>query len=203
MQPFIDLAEKLGRFHAQLLTEGAISNVRLEYTGELADADAAPVTRAFLAGLLRDVSTRVNVVNALLIAEERGIHITTSYAAASRGLNADMITTVTSAAGEQSIAGRVFANGEGRITRIGEFAIEAVPSGVMLVTKNRDVPGVIGKLGTILGENGVNIGDFFLGRQTEGGEALAVIRVDSPLADNILEALRGIQSVILVKQVKL
>lgn len=203
LQPFVDLATSLGRFQAQILDEGAISNVRLEYTGELADRDAAPVTRAFLAGLLRDVSARVNVVNALLIAEERGIRVTTSYTTAARSTNADIRTAVTSAEGEQTLSGLVFANGESRITGIGNFSIEAVPSGFMLVTKNRDVPGVIGELGTILGTAGVNISDFFLGRQAEGGEALAVIRIDSAPDDSVLAQIRAIEAVILVKVVRL
>jgi D-3-phosphoglycerate dehydrogenase len=203
LQPFIDLASSLGRFQAQILDEGAISNVRLEYTGELADRDAAPVTRAFLAGLLRDVSARVNVVNALLIAEERGIRVTTSYTTASRSTNADIRTAVTSAEGEQTLSGLVFANGEGRITGIGNFSIEAIPSGFMLVTKNRDVPGVIGQVGTILGTSGVNISRFYLGRQEKGGEALALVEIDSALDENVLRELRKIEAVILVKQVRL
>ena len=203
LQPFIDLAEKLGRFQAQVLEESAISDVRLEYTGELADRDAAPVMRAFLAGLLRDVSARVNVVNALLIAEERGIRVTTSYTTSGKTATADIRTAVTSGAGEQTASGLVFANGEGRITEIGSFSIEAVPHGYMLVTKNRDVPGVIGQLGTLLGENGVNISRFYLGRQQKGGEALAVVEIDSPLDETVLDALRNIEPVILVKQVKL
>ncbi len=203
LQPFIDLAERLGRFQAQILDEGAISNVRLEFTGQLAERDAAPVTRAFLAGLLRDVSARVNVVNALLIAEERGISVTTSYTSSSRGANADIRTAVTSSDGEQTLAGLVFANGEGRITSIGNFSIEAVPSGFMLVTKNRDVPGVIGQLGTALGSAGVNISRFYLGRQEKGGEALAVVEIDSALSEDVLDQLRKIDAVILVKQVRL
>ncbi len=203
LQPFIDLAERLGRFQAQLLDEGAISNVRLEYTGALATTDAAPVTRAFLAGLLRDVSARVNVVNSLLIAEERGISVTTSYTTAGKMVNADILTSVTTADGEQTASGLVFANGEGRITEIGSFSIEAVPHGYMLITKNRDVPGVIGELGTILGENGVNISRFYLGRQQKGGEALAVVEIDSALEESVLEKLRQIAAVILVKQVRL
>src|SRR6185312_7172255 len=77
-QPYVALAESLGRFQAQLVDK-AVSEVRIEYAGEIVDIDAAPVTRAFLAGLLRDVSARVNVVNAFLIAEERGIKVTTTY----------------------------------------------------------------------------------------------------------------------------
>lgn len=218
-RPFIQLAEKLGRFQAQILDEARISEVLIEYTGELASRDAAPVTRAFLAGLLRDVSTRVNVVNALLIAEERGVKITTSYSTATRGTNADIKASVISSAGEQALAGRVFANGEGRIVQIGNFGIEVAVSGSppheggvdasrgrggsLLVTKNRDVPGVIGKIGTTLGEANVNISSFYLGRQEKGGEALAVVRVDSPVDEAVLDELRKLEAIILVKQVKL
>ncbi|MEQ1923771.1 MAG: phosphoglycerate dehydrogenase, partial [Pyrinomonadaceae bacterium] len=203
LQPFIDLAERLGRFQAQLLDEGAISNVRLEYTGALAATDAAPITRAFLAGLLRDVSARVNVVNALLIAEERGITVTASYTTAGKTVNADIRTAVISGDGEQTASGLVFANREGRITEIGGFSIEAVPHGYMLITKNRDVPGVIGQLGTILGAGGVNISRFYLGRQEKGGEALAVVEIDTPLDEAMLSRVKNIDAVIVVKQVRL
>jgi D-3-phosphoglycerate dehydrogenase / 2-oxoglutarate reductase len=202
LQPFIDLAEKLGRFQAQIMSENPISEVKLEYAGELAEKDAAPVTRAFLAGLLRDVSARVNVVNAMHIAEERGIKLTTSYTQNKRS-NADIRTSVSSTNAEQTVSGMVFAGGEGRITEIGNFSIEAIPTGFMLVAKNKDVPGVIGKIGTLLGEAQVNISRFYLGRQEKGGEALAVIEIDSPLEDKILNDLRNIEPVILVRQVKL
>ncbi len=213
LQPFIDLAASLGRFQAQILDESSISNVSLEYTGELADRDASAVTRAFLAGLLRDVSSRVNVVNALLIAEERGIGVTTAYSTQTRDTNADIRTSVTSRDGEQTLSGRVFATGEGRITRIGNFAIEVVVTGAqasspassqsLLVTKNHDVPGVIGRLGTTLGENGVNISRFYLSRQEKGGEALAVVEIDAAAEENVLDQLRRIEAVIFVKQVRL
>jgi D-3-phosphoglycerate dehydrogenase len=202
LQPFIDLAEKLGRFQAQIMNENPIREVKLEYAGELAEKDAAPVTRAFLAGLLRDVSARVNVVNALHIAEERGINITTSYTQSKRA-NFDIRTVISSQQGEQSASGMVFANGEGRITEIGSFAIEAVPSGFMLLLKNRDVPGVIGKIGTLLGEAEVNISRFYLGREAKGGEALAIIEIDSPLEEKVLADLRNLEAVNVARQVKL
>ncbi len=201
-QPFIDLAEKLGRFQAQIMNESPISEVKLEFMGELADKDASPVTRAFLAGLLKDVSARVNVVNAMHIAEERGIKITTSYTQSKR-TNTDIKTNVSSSQGAQSASGMVFANGEGRITEIGNFSIEAVPAGFMLLTKNQDVPGVIGKIGTLLGEAQVNISRFYLGREAKGGEALAVIEVDSAIDEKVLEDLRNIEAVNVARQVKL
>ncbi len=202
-QPFIELAEKLGRFQAQVMYENPISKVRLEFAGELADKDASSVTRAFLAGLLRDVSARVNVVNALHIADERGISITISYIQTRKKLNFEIRTTVTTNEGEQTASGMVFANGEGRLTEIGNFSIEAVPTGCMLVTKNKDVPGVIGRIGTVLGEAQVNISRFYLGREAKGGEALAVIEIDSPLENSVLEDLRNIELVNVVRQVKL
>jgi D-3-phosphoglycerate dehydrogenase len=203
LAPFITLGERLGRFQAQVLDHSAISGVRLEYMGELSERDASAVTRAFLSGLLRDVSARVNVVNSLLIAEERGIKVTVSYTKAGKTANTDIRTEVIAGGEIQTASGLVFANGEGRITEIGSFSIEAVPQGFMLVTKNRDVPGVIGKIGTLLGENEVNISRFYLGRQEKGGEALAVVEIDSPLPDAVLEKLRNIGPVIAVKQVKL
>ncbi len=201
-QPFIDLGEKLGRFQAQIMNETPISAVKIEYAGELAEKDAAPVTRAFLAGLLKDVSARVNVVNALHIADERGIQITTSYTQSKRS-SYDIRTAVSSAQTEQTASGLMFANGEGRITEIGNFSIEVVPSGFMLLTKNKDVPGVIGKIGTLLGEAEVNISRFYLGREAKGGEALAIIEIDSPLEETVLADLRNLEAVNVARQVKL
>ncbi len=201
-QPFINLGEKLGRFQAQIMNENPVSAVKIEYAGELAEKDAAPVTRAFLAGLLKDVSARVNVVNALHIADERGIQITTSYTQSKRS-NYDIRTVVSSAQTEQTASGMMFANGEGRITEIGNFSIEVVPSGFMLLTKNKDVPGVIGKIGTLLGEAEVNISRFYLGREAKGGEALAIIEIDSPLEEKVLADLRNLEAVNVARQVKL
>ncbi|HSK73869.1 MAG TPA: phosphoglycerate dehydrogenase [Pyrinomonadaceae bacterium] len=202
LQPFIDLAEKLGRFQAQVMDGNPISEVKIEYAGELAEKDAAPVTRAFLAGLLKDVSARVNVVNALHIAEERGIKLTTSYTQSKRS-NYDIRTIVLSGDNSQTASGMVFATGEGRITEIGNFSIEAVPSGFMLLTRNKDVPGVIGKIGTLLGEANVNISRFYLGREAKGGEAIAVIEIDSPLEEKVLTDLRNLEAVNVARQVKL
>ncbi len=201
-QPFIDLGEKLGRFQAQIMNENPVSAVQIEYAGELAEKDAAPVTRAFLAGLLKDVSARVNVVNAMHIADERGIKITTSYTQSKRS-SYDIRTAVSSAQTEQTASGLMFANGEGRITEIGNFSIEVVPSGFMLLTKNKDVPGVIGKIGTLLGEAEVNISRFYLGREAKGGEALAIIEIDSPLEEKVLADLRNLEAVNVARQVKL
>jgi D-3-phosphoglycerate dehydrogenase len=206
LRPYIELGEKLGRFQAQLV-DSAVREVRIEFAGELVDVDAAPVTRAFLAGLLRDVSARVNAVNAFLIAEERGISVTTSYFRAGSDFGTAIRTRVLGGGVEQSVAGTIFGFGEqareGRITEIDGFHIEAIPHGHMLVMRNRDVPGVIGRVGTILGERGVNISRFHLGRRERGGEAMAVIEVDAPVDNEALGDLRSLDGVLSAQEIEL
>jgi D-3-phosphoglycerate dehydrogenase / 2-oxoglutarate reductase len=206
LQPYLALAESLGRFQAQLVDE-AVREVRLEYAGEVVDLDAAPVTRAFLAGLLRDVSARVNLVNAFLIAEERGITVTTTYTRAGADTAPAIRTAVVTTTGEQRVAGTLFTGAgqtsDGRITEINGFRIEAIPHGHMLVTRNRDVPGVIGRIGTLLGEHNVNISRFHLGRRERGGEAMAVVEVDAALDPKTLDKLRSLEQVVSARQIEL
>jgi len=203
LQPYITLAEKLGRFHAQAMDEAAVKEVQIEFAGDVAELDAAPVMRSFLSGLLRDVSARVNVVNASLIAEERGISVTTSYKKTGERIS-DVATTVITNKGEQVVAGTLFGpTREGRITQINAFRLEAIPSGYMLVTRNRDVPGVIGHIGTVLGNHGVNISRFHLGRTEKGGEAMAVIETDAPLPAQALTDLILFEPVIAARQIEL
>ncbi|HEX8685977.1 MAG TPA: ACT domain-containing protein, partial [Pyrinomonadaceae bacterium] len=147
---------------------------------------------------LRNMSARVNVVNALLIAEERGITVTVSHRHAASGDARDAVRTrVSTTAGEHTVAGALFGPGsDGRVTEIDGFRIEAVPAGNMLLTRSSDVPGVIGRVGTILGDHGVNISRFHLGRRERGGEAMAVIETDAPPDDATLEELRAFEPVI-------
>jgi D-3-phosphoglycerate dehydrogenase len=204
LQPYLALAESLGRFQAQLV-DSAVREVRMDFAGEMVELDAAPVTRAFLAGLLRDVSARVNVVNAFVIAEERRIAVTTSYRRGGETAQA-IYTRVIGEAGEHTASGTVFgiAGGrEGRITEINGFRIEAIPRGHMLVMHNRDVPGVIGRVGTILGERGINISEFHLGRRERGGEAMAVIEIDAPLDAETIDDIRRFDPVISARQIEL
>jgi D-3-phosphoglycerate dehydrogenase len=206
LQPYLEMAERLGRFQAQLV-DSPVREVRLEYAGEIVDFDAAPVTRSFLAGLLRDISARVNIINAFVIAEERGITVKTSYLRATTEFAPSIRTVVLTSAGEQTLAGTLFGYGgqqrEGRITEINGFHIEALPHGHMLVTRNRDVPGVIGRIGTILGEAGVNVSRFHLGRRERGGEAMAVIEVDAPVNAKTLNDLQSLEQITFVQQIDL
>ena len=203
LRPYLALAERLGRFQAQLIDE-AVREVRIEYAGEVAEVDASPVTRAFLAGLLRNVSARANLVNALHIAGERGIVVKDSYNRAAAGEPAPaLVTRVVTAGGEHVISGALFGpRGHGRITEIDGFRIEAVPAGHMLLTRSSDVPGVIGRIGTCLGDHGINISHFHLGRR-QRGEAIAVIEIDTPLDDAALAELRAFPEVLSARQIEL
>lgn len=205
LQPYLTLAESLGRFQAQLVNR-PVRELRIDFAGELVELDAAPVTRSFLTGLLQHVSARVNLVNAFLIAEERGISVITSYVR-SGGATPAIHTRVITEAGEQDISGTVFeiegGGREGRITEINGFRIEAIPHGHMLVMHNRDVPGVIGRIGTILGDHKINISAFHLGRRERGGEAMAVIEVDTAAGNDTLERLRSLKEILMVKEIKL
>ncbi len=206
LRPYIELAEKLGRFQAQLIG-GAVSEVKLEFAGEIVAFNAAPVTRSFLAGLLRDVSARVNAVNAFLIAEERGISVTTSYFRAGTEFVPSIQTHVGGGNFQQSLAGTLFGVGEqtreGRITEIDGFHVEAKPRGHMLVMRNRDVPGVIGRVGTILGEHSINISRFHLGRRERGGEAMAVVEVDAVIDRETFAELQALEHVVSAQQIEL
>lgn len=206
LQPYIELAHSLGRFQAQLV-DGAVREVKIEYAGEIVDLNAAPVTRSFLAGLLRDVSARVNAVNAFLIAEERGITINTTYLRSGTESVPSIRTRVLTNSSEQSLAGTLFGYGDqarqGRITELNGFHIEAIPQGYMLVMRNQDVPGVIGSVGTTLGKRGVNISRFHLGRRERGGEALALIETDAPLSDETIKELLSFPPIISAMQIEL
>ena len=205
LRPYLELAESLGRFQAQL-ADSAVREIRLDFAGELVELDAAPVTRAFLAALLRDVSARVNIVNAFLIAEERGIIVTTSYVRGGEpgwAIRARVIDE----SGEHTVAGAVFGSTggrrEGRITEINDFRVEAIPHGHLLVMRNHDVPGVIGRIGTILGEKGINISAFHLGRRKRGGEAMAIIEVDARLEPETLGEIQSFPPIISARQIEL
>ena len=202
--------------HATLsLTAGAVVAIYAPLFFMNVAAWAAPDRRervsfwdtAFLAGLLRDVSARVNVVNAFLIAEERGIKVTTTYVRKGGELAPAIRTEIRAGDSRRSLAGTLFGYGgqrrEGRITEIDGFHIEATPHGHMLVTRNHDVPGVIGGIGTILGQGGVNISRFHLCRRERGGEAMAVIEVDAPLSKETLQSLRSLEQVISAQPIEL
>jgi D-3-phosphoglycerate dehydrogenase len=201
IRPYLVLGEKLGRFQGQLCT-GSIEQIEIEYTGDAARLDVAPITVAVLKGLLESVTDQVNMVNAPLIAQERGIKVIESKASRSADF-ATAISTRVTGCGDRLIVGAVFQGVQPRIVRIDDFMLEAIPEGPTLFIQNRDQPGVVGIVGTILGNAGINISRMQLALQRERGEAAMLVNVDAALPDSVLETLRGLPNVISARLLEL
>lgn len=209
VDPVMELGRRLGALLAEL-TDGRCRRVEVRYAGAVPNV-LRPLAAASLEGYLRRTVDRpLNVVNALAVAAERGIQV-------SRGRVGDLADYANyvellaedggawAAAGERGtvVGGALLGDGQHpRIVRIGDFHVDTVPRGVMLLVRNRDVPGVIGQVGTKLGAAGVNIAEYHLGRREAGGEALGLIRVDDPVSGGVMEELRGLAAVLEVRQVR-
>jgi D-3-phosphoglycerate dehydrogenase len=198
LKPYMALAENLGSLIGQL--EGdAIKGVSIEVEGAAAELNQKPITGAVLAGLMRVYSDTVNMVNAPTLAKERGLDVREVRHDREGDYHTLVRVTVTTAAGERSVAGTLFGNASPRLTEIYGIKVEADLDGPMLYIVNEDAPGFIGRLGTTLGEAGVNIGTFHLGRRAAGGEAVLLLSVDSDVEEALLTKVRGLPG---VKQVK-
>jgi D-3-phosphoglycerate dehydrogenase len=200
--PYITLGEKLGNFQAQFFNQ-PVSEVQIDYSGEVAQMDVRPITQAVLTGLLKSVSARVNQVNASLIAGERGLRVTESKKLTAQDFTSLIEVTVRNEAEENKVAGTLFGRGDLRIVHIGSYRLEAAPEGQMLVMRNNDEPGVVGAVGTFLGDHQINIAQLYLSRNRAGGTAMAVYQVDGALDSSTLAQLAKVPHVLSVKQISL
>ncbi|HET8676653.1 MAG TPA: phosphoglycerate dehydrogenase [Blastocatellia bacterium] len=200
--PYIALGEKLGLFQGQVFGHD-IREVAIEYSGEVTEHDVKPITQAVLAGLLGPVIERVNMVNASIVAEERGIKVTESLSRRARDFASLIRVRAITSAGESEVAGALFGRREGRIVRINGFNLEAIPKGHVIFLFNRDAPGVLGSIATYIGDQRVNISRLYLGRKKIGENAVAVIQIDQPLGESALDGLAALNGVISVKQIEL
>jgi D-3-phosphoglycerate dehydrogenase len=205
LAPFIDMAGRLGAFLAQA-GKGGIESVDLTYSGTLAEAKTDLVRNAAIAGLLQG-SENVNRINAAAVAQERGIRICEQKAETHRGGAASVLTVELHTANGTSRASATVIHGEQpRLLEFDSIDIETPLEGNLLVCRNLDVPGVIGRIGTILGEQGVNIANFALGRERAGAKpvkALAVVQVDAPVSEKVLAALGTIEALLEARSVVL
>ena len=184
LRPYLDLAETSGKVAAQLLGE-RIEHVEVVYEGDIADEDVDFVTASALKGVFEPLEWQVNAVNALRVAEERGVEVTESKSHRSEDFQSLVTVVVRNGGSGVSVCGTLFTGDDPRIVRIDGFRVDAIPHGHMLVTRNRDEPGVIGFIGTVLGEAGVNIAGMFNARETIGGEALTVYNLDEPVPEEV------------------
>ena len=190
MGPWIKLAEHLGSFAGQL-TDEPIKAVNILYDGSVAQMNTAALNAAVIAGLMKAVNPDVNMVAAPIIAKDRGIKISTTTQGKSGVFDAYIKVTVVTTERERSIAGTVFSDGKPRFIQIKGITIDAEIGQHMLYTTNEDVPGIIGALGNTMGENGVNIANFTLGRSDRGRDAIALLYVDDPIPEAVLAKLRA------------
>ena len=202
IEPYIAVAETAGKVAAQLL-DGRITSVETTYEGDIAEEDVELVTASALKGVFEPLEWQVNAVNAPRLAEERGIDVTESKTRQTDDFQSLVRVTVHN--GEDSIAveGTLFAGADPRIVRIDGFRVDAVPYGHMLVARNTDEPGVIGLIGTVLGDHDVNIAGMYNARETLGGEALTVYNLDHDVPDAAIETLLGDDRVVEVTEITL
>ncbi|MBI2817218.1 MAG: phosphoglycerate dehydrogenase [Acidobacteria bacterium] len=209
LQPYLQLGERLGLFLAQV-APGAASAVHIRYTGKLAQMNTNLLRNSVLKGVLNPIlAEKANLVNAVAIAQERGIRIEEARKVNSRVADSVRVT-IRSGEQESSVEGTVLHGSKPRLVALDRIRVECPLEGNLVVLRNLDVPGVIGRIGTILGERGINIADFSLGRENNGRRgvkkppgAVAVVHVDEPVPEAVLKELGGIPAMTSVRAVKL
>jgi len=194
LKPYMALAEKLGSLIGQL-AHGALSGIAIEVEGAAASLNQKPITSAVLAGLMRVHSDTVNMVNAPFLAKERGIDVREVRHDREGDYHTLLRVTVKTDAGDRSVAGTLFGDAAPRLVELFGIKVEADLVGHMLYVVNEDAPGFIGRLGSLLGEEGVNIGTFHLGRRSAGGEAVLLLSVDEPVTQDLIAKVRALAGV--------
>ncbi len=195
LRPYMALAQLLGSFAGQL-THSGLKGVTIEYEGHAAELNTRPITAAALAGLLTPLLDSVNMVNAPVLARERNIEVTEIRHDRPGDYQTLMRLAVVTDRRSRDVAGTLFGGDKPRIVEIKGIRIEAELGRHMLYTTNEDKPGFIGRLGTLLGQSGINIATFHLGRSAPGGDAIALIEVDQALGEDLLARVRAIPGVV-------
>lgn len=203
LRPYLTLAEKLGSLQVQMLAT-LPKEVQIEYSGEVTQYDVAPLTLAVLKGILTPMmESSVNYVNAPVVARERGIKVIESKSSRAGDFASSITVRVKTKDKEAEVEGAIFGSNNPRIVRINNFYFEAIPEGYILILHNKDVPGVVGAIGTLLGEKGINIAGFELGREKVGGMAISLIHVDESIPKKVLDILRHLPNILSAQMVKL
>jgi D-3-phosphoglycerate dehydrogenase len=194
VRPWIALAENLGAFAGQL-TESSISGIEIVYEGTAATLNTRALTQAVISGLLKPALSEVNMVNAPIVAKERGIRVAEIRRDQQGAYEGYIMLTVRTPELTRSVAGTVFSDGRPRLIQVKGINMEADFAPHMLYITNEDKPGFIGRLGTLLGDAGVNIANFNLGRAAPGADAIAIVQVDEKVSDTVLRQIRALPPV--------
>lgn len=203
LRPYLDLAERMGSFLSQLLRK-PFNAISIEYSGDLIEHSTEPITMAILKGLLTPIiGTRINYVNAPHLVRERGICVTETRRNVADGFTNMIELTVSGEQGSQSVRGAMFSNQECRIIGVDNYAIEAIPTGNLLVVKNHDRPGVIALIGNLLAEADINVAMMNLSRRQQSGKAMSLLTVDQKIPAPTMDKLRQADSILSAVQIEL
>jgi D-3-phosphoglycerate dehydrogenase / 2-oxoglutarate reductase len=204
LQPYLELGERLGSFVAQGAPSRSFSRVRIRYAGEPAELGSHMIRSAVLVGVLNSVlDEKVNLVNATEAAASRGLQVDEATRKRERGFPNTVEVAIADGGRELALEGALSQDGSPQIVSLDGISLEAPLGGTLLLTRNVDVPGVIGRIGTALGSLGVNIATFALGRRGSGGEALALVGLDGDVNASIIQHIRALPSVTDVRLVRL
>ncbi|MFA5088483.1 MAG: phosphoglycerate dehydrogenase [Candidatus Omnitrophota bacterium] len=202
LQPYIDLAERMGKFAGQLLN-GRINEVKIVYSGAVTKYKVAPVSMSLVYGILLPIlGETVNPINALDLARQRGINTQEIQSNVEAEFVNRISVEIISDKETFSIWGTLSSNNKPRIVKVNNVYVEAVPDGYILFINNRDKPGIVGAVGTLLGEARINIAGITFGREEQGGLAISVVNVDSKVSEETIEKLRKTKDVLFVKFIK-
>jgi len=201
LKPYLQLAQQLGSFAGQML-EGDLNSITIEYEGQVAALNVKPLTATVLMGLLAGQLESVNMVNAPVIAKERGISVSETRREQARDYQTIIRVKVATSAGEDVVEGTLVGGAKPRVTLVNGVAIEAEISPEMLLIRNEDKPGFIGRLGSALGDAKVNIATFHLGRTQPGADAVLLVSVDQTVAPDLLASIGKLPSVVKVKHLR-
>jgi D-3-phosphoglycerate dehydrogenase len=203
LQPYINLAEKLGEFSSQIF-EGGATEITVEFRGAAAEINTAPVTIAAIKGFLTPILIEtVNFVNAPIIAKERGIEVKETKSSDAGDYNSMIALKIKANGRESYVAGTLFSKKDPRVILIDEFEVEIVPEGELLLIYNNDKPGVIGNIGMLMGKNNINIARMHFGRESAGGMAISVVSIDSAPTPALIEEIKRLPNILSVKQISL
>lgn len=202
LQPYFKLCEQLGKALAQM-TDGAMREVTVEYAGRLADLDTSPLIPYVLKGILshHPGAEQVNAVNAIHLANFRKIHLVVGKSLLSQSSSSEITIRLKTAIEERWLTGSALPGVGERLVRIGPYPVNILPEGYVLLISQKDRPGIIGRVGTLLGDSGINIATMQMGRNEVGGSAVMILKIDKKVSKNVMKSLLAIPEIKRVREI--
>ncbi|SEB65407.1 phosphoglycerate dehydrogenase [Paenibacillus sp. GP183] len=202
LQPYFKLGEKIGRILGQI-TRGAVYEIIVNYAGDLADVDTSPLTRHIVKGVFAEQLESINIVNAMNLAKTRGVNVSVQTSTTSNSFTNLLTVTVKTKQEEKVLAGTLLAGIGERIVLIDQYPVDFTPEGHLLLISHNDKPGIIGRVGTLLGNNDVNIATMQVGRKVIGGSAIMVLTIDKQAPKEVLSELGTLSEIVNVRDLRI